>query len=215
LSCTEGFVPSPTRRSLTSLPSYLDSLSSNTNPSNPPPPEATDVTSTLAQSFYHAPKSYFSLSNLRSKGARAADVGTPHDATRPLADIGLTSAGSWSCTAGGWPSPNPKGHTEIFYVWDGHGCLTDHDGVQHYFGPGDTVIIPKGHTGRWDVLADMHKVRYSISSQSHLSSSIQNSPLVWICSFPSDGGLFEDMVCTRARKCRRECPYSCQGDSLS
>ena len=36
--------------------------------------------------------------------------------------------------------------------------LGDADGAKHYFGPGDTVIIPKGHTGRWDVHSPIHKI---------------------------------------------------------
>ena len=158
---SEGFAPTPSRtKSITSLSSYLDSLSSNNN-AYPSAPPATDVTTDTEapQSFYHAPKSFFSLPNLTAKGPRTtADIGTPHEGTRKLIQLDQTRAGSWSCTEGGWPSPNPKAHTEIFYVWDGHGCLTDGDGEKHYFGPGDTVIIPKGHTGRWDVLADMHKI---------------------------------------------------------
>ena len=66
--------------------------------------------------------------------------------------------GSWWCSPGGWPSPNPKAHTEVFYVAQGHASITDADGVKHYFGPGDTVIIPKGHSGRWDVYQDIHKI---------------------------------------------------------
>jgi uncharacterized cupin superfamily protein len=156
-----GFVQQPSlqRHSLpkTSVFSYLDSLSVNSYTSTAPRP--TDVSEPSQSAFYYAPKSFFSLHNLTSKGARTtADVGTPAEGTRKLVQIGNTRAGSWSCTAGGWPSPNPKAHTEVFYVWDGHGSLTDSDGVVHYFGPGDTVIIPKGHTGRWDVLADMHKL---------------------------------------------------------
>lgn len=49
----------------------------------------------------------------------------------------------------------------MFYVLDGHGSLDDADGATHYFGPGDLVVIPKGHgTGdaRWDVLTDLHKI---------------------------------------------------------
>jgi len=36
--------------------------------------------------------------------------------------------------------------------------VTDTDGTEHYFGVGDTVILPKGWSGRWDVLQDIHKV---------------------------------------------------------
>jgi uncharacterized cupin superfamily protein len=41
---------------------------------------------------------------------------------------------------------------------EGYGSLDDADGVRHYFGPGDNVIIPKGHTGRWDVNQPIRKV---------------------------------------------------------
>ena len=122
----------------------------------------------------HAPLSYFALDQLQSKGPRKnADVGQPHDATRPLVQVDTTtsgsspttssstsiSAGSWWCAQGGWPSPALRDTTEVFYVFCGHGCVTDSDGTtKHYFSPGDTVILPKGWSGRWDVLQDIHKV---------------------------------------------------------
>mmetsp|Transcript_14791 Transcript_14791/g.19356 ORF Transcript_14791/g.19356 Transcript_14791/m.19356 type:complete len:338 (+) Transcript_14791:113-1126(+) len=122
----------------------------------PPPPTATAQPTTL---HFHAPLDYFSLDNLASKGARTtADWGEPHEATRKLADDGSFRVGCWWCSEGGWPSPNPKGVTEIFYVLEGHGCLSDDDGEKHWFGPGDTVIIPKGHAGRWDVNQAIHKI---------------------------------------------------------
>lgn len=118
-----------------------------------------DVENGEIKTFSHAPLSYFDIVNLRSKGPRkGADVGVPHDATRPLSSDGPLSAGSWWCAAGGWPSPNLRTTTEVFYVLEGYGCLTDLDGTENYFGPGDTVILPKGWSGRWDVLQDIHKV---------------------------------------------------------
>eukprot|EP00977_Amphora_coffeiformis_P020873 scaffold8602_cov196-Amphora_coffeaeformis.AAC.31 len=164
------FLPSPltaatTRERHLLYNAYLDSLSAS-----PPPPTTTATPSSSYGStpttspattgtLAHAPLSYFALDQLTSKGPRTtADWGTPHEATRKLADDGILRGGSWWCSQGGWPSPNPKAHTEIFYVCRGHGCLSDADGVKHYFGPGDTVIIPKGHTGRWDVQEDIHKV---------------------------------------------------------
>jgi uncharacterized cupin superfamily protein len=109
--------------------------------------------------FCHVPLHYFSLDQLVSKGPRATyDWGTPQDWSRKLADDGVFRAGSWYCSEGGWPSPNGKAVTEVFYVLEGHGALGDSDGVLHYYGPGDMVIIPKGHTGRWDVHSPIHKV---------------------------------------------------------
>lgn len=159
-------------------PTYLDNLAPSTPTApaaaGPPPPVASadnfaaaaamapesDVASSVgAFSFPYAPLEYFKIANLAFKGPRAtADWGAPEDASRPLADDGVLRAGAWWCAPGGWPSPNPKAHTEIFYVLSGHGSLGDADGVTHHFGPGDTVIIPKGHTGRWDIQESIHKV---------------------------------------------------------
>lgn len=132
-------------------------------PSSPPlttnDPVSTDSFDQSLTVFSHAPISYFAIDNLTSKGPRKnADVGQPHDATRPLTKVGAISAGSWWCAEGGWPSPVQRVTTEIFFVLKGHGCLTDWDGRRHYFGPGDTVILPKGWSGRWDIMEAIHKV---------------------------------------------------------
>lgn len=111
------------------------------------------------KSLKHASLDYFAIPNLTPKGPRTnADVGQPHDATLKLGDDGDIRCGSWWCAAGGWPSLKQRVTTEIFFVWQGQGCLTDLDGQRHYFGPGDTVILPKGWSGRWDILEDVHKV---------------------------------------------------------
>lgn len=154
--------------------SYLDSLSEPHHQYSPPTYAVSAIPAApvrqegatvpadqanAAVGLHHAPLEYFALDKLVSKGPReTADWGQPYDATRKLADDGMLRAGSWFCSEGGWPSPNPKAHTEIFYMVDGNGCLLDADGGKHYFGPGDTVIIPKGHTGRWDVFKPIHKV---------------------------------------------------------
>lgn len=148
--------------------SYLESLSEFSPPSESAPPsyvpsnsDDTNEATSPPSAFTHASAEFFDVSNLAPKGPRpTADWGQPNcgDASRKLADDGMLSAGSWWCSKGGWPSPNEKGATEFFYMISGHGCLSDADGVQHFFGPGDTVVIPKGHTGRWDVFEDIHKV---------------------------------------------------------
>lgn len=113
----------------------------------------------ISEFFSHAQKTYFDVELLTSKGPRKnADVGEPHDSSRPLNKDGALSTGSWWCAAGGWPSPALRATTEVFYVFSGNGCVTDIDGTRNYFGPGDTVMLPKGWSGRWDVLEDIHKV---------------------------------------------------------
>ncbi|KAG7371495.1 DUF861 domain containing protein [Nitzschia inconspicua] len=114
----------------------------------------------------HAPLSYFAIDRLTSKGPRQnADVGAPHDASRSLQrDVGTSipgnsiAAGSWWCAQGGWPSKKLRTTTEIFHVLQGFGCLTDLDGKRNFFGPSDTVILPKGWSGRWDVAEPIHKI---------------------------------------------------------
>ena len=109
--------------------------------------------------FSYASIDFFSVDKLTPKGPRAnADVGEPHDSSRPLVKVGPTSAGSWWCEEGGWPSPAKRATTEVFYVLSGRGYVSDEDGQRHHFGPGDTVVLPKGWSGRWDILEAIHKV---------------------------------------------------------
>lgn len=163
-SCMSSSSSAALMVSLSSSEDYLSTLSTVQISSGPitmaPSPTTISAAAgaSASTSFVHAPLSYFALDQLEAKGPRAnADVGQPHDATRPLVK-GTTSVGSWWCAAGGWPSPALRATTEVFFVFDGRGCLTDLDGMRHEFGPGDTVILPKGWSGRWDVLQDIHKV---------------------------------------------------------
>ena len=128
--------------------------------------------------LYHAPRSYFNIDRLQPTGSKKnADVGNPYDSTLPLMkdekqDTGVYyECGSWYCDVGGWPCPYPRTNTEIFFVWDGHGCVTDGDSRQHYFGPGDTVILPKGWQGRWDVLEPVHNLLFVVQKQSDLKEN--------------------------------------------
>jgi uncharacterized cupin superfamily protein len=145
---------------------YIDSLSSTSTvqslastTSTPAAALAASTSSSGFTGFCHAPLEYFHFDNLSAKGPRASpNWGTPHEWSNQLADDGVLCSGSWYCSEGGWESPNQKSHTEVFYVINGHGSIGDADGVKHYFGPGDSVIIPKGHTGRWDVNTPIHKI---------------------------------------------------------
>jgi len=137
---------------------------------------AEETDPSIGGGIHHAPLDYFGRDKLDSKGARAnTDWGSPQDATRKLAQDGTIAGGCWFCSEGGWPSPNQKGATEIFFVLEGHGMLGDSDGAKHYFGPGDTVIIPKGHTGRWDVHTPMHKI-WAVNSHDNIEED-QSLPI--------------------------------------
>lgn len=147
---------------------YLSSLSSVADDTSLPT-AATVAGGEVEVVFSHAKLSSFALDLLSPEGPREnADVGQPHDSSLDLVEDvpspsgATTSSGSWWCAAGGWPSPSSRTTTEIFLVLSGYGCLTDIDDTRHYFGPGDTVILPKGWSGRWDVLQDIHKVWFVV-----------------------------------------------------
>jgi uncharacterized cupin superfamily protein len=136
------------------------------------------------EAFSYASRSSFALDLLESKGPRDnADVGQPHEASRPLVDElgGTVSVGSWWCSEGGWPSLSPRSTTEVFHVFSGHGCLTDMDGMRHFFGPGDTVILPKGWAGRWDIQEAVHKV-YCINAHARIEDTA--SPIIRAVTIP-------------------------------
>lgn len=139
-----------------------------------------DDASPTTTRFHHAALSYFDVALLTPKGPRkGADVGSPHDSTRPLVKGDVLSAGSWWCAEGGWPSPTPRATTEIFTVLSGHACVTDAgDGTRSFFGPGDTVVLPKGWAGRWDVLEDIHKVWVVVDGEDDDDDDAKTSSIV-------------------------------------
>jgi len=113
--------------------------------------------------YHYAPPSYFALDQLtRKKKRQGVDVGSPVEATRvlmfALCKVGSIQVGAWHCTPGGWPSAEPRPSTETFHVLSGSGSVSDADGEQHTFGAGDTVCLPKGWAGRWDVTEALHKI---------------------------------------------------------
>eukprot|EP00980_Cylindrotheca_fusiformis_P028799 scaffold22647_cov145-Cylindrotheca_fusiformis.AAC.9 len=165
LDFTNGSTMKPASYSVTAGKPYNIPKGDNSYTSRPaaaphPQPQIID------DEFPFATAAYFE--QLESKGPRTtADWGTPADATRKLCDDGTFRAGAWSCSQGGWPSPNGKAVTEVFYVLEGFGSLDDADGMRHYFGPGDNVIIPKGHSGRWDVYQPIRKV-WAVNAHEHI-----------------------------------------------
>jgi len=128
---------------------------------------------------------FFDTNQLIQTVRENADVGKPLESSRSLAEkipVGTVdststsststttsstflSCGSASCTQGGWPSKTKSNTTQIFYLLHGFGCLTDMDGTRHYFGPGDTVVVPLGWAGRADVAEDLHKIWFTLDHE--------------------------------------------------
>jgi len=108
--------------------------------------------------FHWAPPTYFDFDKLESKGLRGdADKGSPSCSSRVLYKGKASSVGGWTCTPGGFPVVN-RPTTEVFHILEGQGFLTDADGRAHCFHAGDTVVLPKGWSGRWDVTKTIRKI---------------------------------------------------------
>ena len=92
-----------------------------------------------------------------------ADRGTPQTAIRVLFDSpdGRIQVGIWECTPGGW-SIVDRGDTEIVTLLVGRAVITDADGTAHPLGPGDSVTLPRGWSGRWDIEATVRKLYVTV-----------------------------------------------------
>jgi uncharacterized protein len=97
---------------------------------------------------------------LEPTGPRAgADVGAPMTSCRVLqaGGDGLPEVGVWECTPGGWAIED-RPDTETVVVVSGAATLTTRGGAPMRIGPGDTVVLPRGWSGRWDVPETLRKV---------------------------------------------------------
>jgi uncharacterized cupin superfamily protein len=97
---------------------------------------------------------------LEPTGPRAgADRGDPQTSIRVLhtsAD-GLVQVGIWACTPGGWAITD-RPDTEVVHLLEGRARITDADGTRHDLGPGDAIVLPRGWSGRWDILETARKL---------------------------------------------------------
>ncbi len=107
---------------------------------------------------------HYSAADLMSReledwGARTgADVGAPHTSGLVLhvdEDLGL-EIGIWACTPGGW-SITDRPDSETVHIMGGRCRLTNVDGTSRELGPGDSALLPRGWSGRWDILEPLRK----------------------------------------------------------
>ena len=66
------------------------------------------------------------------------------------------SVGVWECTPGGWAIVNRQ-NTETMMLLDGLVRITPADGEPVELEEGDVFVLPKGWSGRWDVLETVRK----------------------------------------------------------
>ncbi len=88
-----------------------------------------------------------------------ADSGEPRMSGRILFSTADDSVevGIWACTPGGW-SIVERPDTETVRILAGLARLTDAGGRSVDLGPGDVLVLPKGWSGRWDILEPVRKL---------------------------------------------------------
>jgi len=88
-----------------------------------------------------------------------ADSGEPRMSGRIFfgADDGPVEVGVWACTPGGWAIVD-RPDTETVQILTGRARLTDAGGRSADLGPGDVLVLPRGWSGRWDVLEPVRKL---------------------------------------------------------
>jgi uncharacterized cupin superfamily protein len=86
-----------------------------------------------------------------------ADSGSPMMSGRIFHEADGFQVGVWECTPGGWSIEN-RPDSESVRILAGRARLTDVDGDAALLGPGDVLVLPKGWSGRWDILETVRKV---------------------------------------------------------
>lgn len=102
---------------------------------------------------------------LEPTGPRAgADHGHPETWTRTLfaSPDGRVQVGIWQCTPGGW-SIVDRPDTETVHVLEGRARITDADGTVHDLSEGDAIVLPKGWSGRWDIIETVRKLYVTVA----------------------------------------------------
>jgi len=64
--------------------------------------------------------------------------------------------GVWECTPGGWAIEN-RPDSETVRILAGRARLTNADGSSVELSVGDVLVLPKGWSGRWDILETVRK----------------------------------------------------------
>lgn len=102
-------------------------------------------------------------SDLEEWGPRAgADSGDPQMSGRIFFEGGGVQIGVWECTPGGWAIDDRPDH-ETVQILAGRARLTNADGTSVELTEGDVLTLPKGWSGRWDILETVRKL-YFIAS---------------------------------------------------
>lgn len=85
-----------------------------------------------------------------------ADTGTPMMSGRIIHEADGFQVGIWECTPGGWAIDN-RPDSETVRLLAGRARLTNADGTSVELAAGDVLVLPKGWSGRWDILETVRK----------------------------------------------------------
>jgi uncharacterized cupin superfamily protein len=112
-------------------------------------------------SYVHQPTAIVT-GPLEPRGQRpGADSGDPQISSVAFDAPTDVRVGVWECEPGGWPVVD-KPETETCYIISGRMTVTDDaTGEKYEVSAGDVIVLPKGWSGRWDVIETIRKV-YSI-----------------------------------------------------
>jgi uncharacterized cupin superfamily protein len=88
-----------------------------------------------------------------------ADVGEPQMSGRIFYEGNGVQIGVWECTPGGWAIQSRPDH-ETVQILSGRARLSDADGASVELTAGDVVTLPKGWSGRWDILETVRKLYF-------------------------------------------------------
>ena len=88
-----------------------------------------------------------------------ADTGTPQMSGRIFYEGNGVQIGVWECTPGGWAIENRPDH-ETVQILTGSARLTNADGTSVDLAAGDVLTLPKGWSGRWDILETVRKLYF-------------------------------------------------------
>ena len=75
---------------------------------------------------------------------------------------GTVFSGFWECDPGAWRVVYPPGMDELCTLVFGRVRLTDEQGGERTFGPGDSFVIPGGFTGVWETLEPLRKIYFIV-----------------------------------------------------
>jgi uncharacterized protein len=118
-----------------------------------------DVAASTTLRLFSAPAAEIDA-DLQDWGPRqGADSGQPRMSGRILfatADDSV-EVGVWACTPGGWAIVE-RADTETERILSGLARLTDVAGTSVDLGPGDVLVLPKGWSGRRDILEPVRKL---------------------------------------------------------